>query len=92
MCAVIRWYRKWVSPMLGDHCRYRPTCSGYALEAVESRGAARGLGMAAMRLARCNVFFAGGDDPVPAPARGDGAPRGGSGGPPARAGGAAIHG
>jgi hypothetical protein len=58
-------YRRWISPSRGRRCRYEPTCSAYAIGAVERFGAARGLLMAACRLLRCNPFSHGGFDPVP---------------------------
>lgn len=63
--ALIRAYQVAVSPMLGPHCRYTPTCSEYAREAIERYGAARGAWLAAKRLARCHPFHPGGHDPVP---------------------------
>jgi putative membrane protein insertion efficiency factor len=58
-------YRRWVSPALPPRCRFYPTCSAYALEALQVHGALRGLGLSAWRLARCHPFHPGGYDPVP---------------------------
>ena len=61
----IRAYQRWISPSRPRRCRYEPTCSAYAVEAVERHGAVRGLILAAWRLGRCNPFSHGGFDPVP---------------------------
>lgn len=63
---IVLWraYQAAVSPWLPPACRYSPTCSQYALEAVARHGAVRGVWMAARRLARCHPFHAGGYDPV----------------------------
>jgi uncharacterized protein len=58
-------YRRFVSPMLGERCRFAPSCSEYALGALAEHGAARGLWLAVARLARCHPFNPGGYDPVP---------------------------
>ena len=74
--APVRFYRKILSPLKRTpSCRYLPTCSEYAIEAVEKRGVVRGVFMAAWRLLRCNPLFRGGYDPVePAPPSREGAP------------------
>ena len=61
----IRGYQKYISPLSGPHCRYVPTCSAYALEAVEKYGTIKGGFLAAKRILRCHPFAAGGYDPVP---------------------------
>lgn len=58
-------YRRWISPSLRRRCKYEPSCSAYATEAVRRFGAARGLLLTAWRLLRCNPFSHGGFDPVP---------------------------
>ena len=63
--ALIRAYQRFVSPSLGRNCRFSPTCSAYALEAVGRYGTIRGSGMALKRLARCQPLVEGGYDPVP---------------------------
>lgn len=63
--AIIRFYRKAISPYMQPHCIYVPTCSGYALEAVERFGAFRGGLLVVWRILRCNPFSRGGYDPVP---------------------------
>jgi putative membrane protein insertion efficiency factor len=65
LTALVRGYRFLLSPWLGRHCRFEPTCSAYALEALEAHGALRGSWLTAKRLARCHPFCAGGHDPVP---------------------------
>ena len=61
----IRGYRRWISPGLPARCRFYPSCSAYALEAVAVHGAGRGLALALWRLLRCHPFHPGGHDPVP---------------------------
>ncbi|MBC8079742.1 MAG: membrane protein insertion efficiency factor YidD [Gorillibacterium sp.] len=61
----INFYRKVISPLKKPSCRYYPTCSQYALDAIDEYGAARGMWMAAKRIARCHPFHPGGFDPVP---------------------------
>jgi putative membrane protein insertion efficiency factor len=65
LIAFIRVYQYAISPMLGPRCRYYPSCSQYAVEALREHGAFRGLGLASWRLLRCNPFSNGGYDPVP---------------------------
>ena len=61
----IRGYQKYISPLSGPHCRYVPTCSAYAIEAVEKYGTIKGGFLAVKRILRCHPFAAGGYDPVP---------------------------
>jgi putative membrane protein insertion efficiency factor len=61
----IKAYRYLLSPWLGAHCRFHPTCSCYAITAIERYGALRGSGMAVRRLLRCHPWHPGGIDPVP---------------------------
>jgi putative membrane protein insertion efficiency factor len=61
----IRIYQITLSPFLGGHCRYEPTCSHYAIEAIKEHGPWRGGWMALKRLLRCHPFVKGGYDPVP---------------------------
>jgi putative membrane protein insertion efficiency factor len=63
--ALIRFYQWFMSPLLGPNCRFHPTCSAYALEAVERHGALDGSWMAAKRICRCHPWNDGGYDPVP---------------------------
>jgi putative membrane protein insertion efficiency factor len=63
--GVVRAYQVVLSPMTGGACRFTPTCSAYAIEAIERHGAARGLWLAIKRLARCHPWGGFGDDPVP---------------------------
>jgi uncharacterized protein len=65
LLAMIRTYQLIVSPMLGQRCRFYPSCSQYALQAIRARGPIVGLGLAGWRLLRCNPWNAGGFDPVP---------------------------
>ena len=63
--AAIRFYQRKISPLSPPRCRYIPTCSQYALEAVEKYGTIKGGWLAARRIARCHPFHKGGYDPVP---------------------------
>jgi len=65
LAALIRAYQRFLSPTLPPSCRFHPSCSQYALEAVTRYGALKGSWLAARRLARCHPFHPGGFDPVP---------------------------
>ena len=67
LMGLIRFYRRAISPYLPNSCRFTPTCSQYALDALEQYGALRGGWMSAKRILRCNPFHKGGYDPVPEP-------------------------
>jgi putative membrane protein insertion efficiency factor len=62
---LLRGYQLLVSPMLGPNCRFYPSCSNYAIEALELHGAARGGWLAVRRVCRCHPWTDGGNDPVP---------------------------
>lgn len=65
LLAMIRFYQRFISPGLGVACRYEPTCSRYAYEAIERHGATRGVWLAAKRLGSCRPGGGEGYDPVP---------------------------
>ena len=65
LLALVKAYRYVLSPFLGNNCRFVPSCSRYALEAIESHGALRGSWLALRRIGRCHPWHAGGFDPVP---------------------------
>jgi len=65
LLLFIVFYRKNISPAFPPRCKYFPTCSEYARQAVERHGAAKGMGLALWRVLRCNPFSEGGFDPVP---------------------------
>ena len=67
LLAGVRGYQYLVSPMLGNNCRFYPSCSDYAREALERHGSLRGSWLAVRRLCRCQPFHPGGYDPVPDP-------------------------
>jgi uncharacterized protein len=65
LIGLITFYRWFVSPLLGQNCRFYPTCSSYALEAIRLHGALRGSWLAVRRIGRCHPWNPGGVDPVP---------------------------
>lgn len=65
LALPVRFYRLVLSPLLGHSCRFQPSCSAYALEALESHGALRGFWLALRRILRCHPFGGAGIDPVP---------------------------
>ncbi len=65
LVGLLKAYRLVVSPLYGQVCRYHPSCSAYALDAVTQYGAGRGVWLAVRRLARCHPWSSGGYDPVP---------------------------
>mgnify|MGYP000482835549 CR=1 FL=1 len=65
LLALLSIYQYLLSPWVGQHCRFHPTCSEYAREAIQTHGALKGTWLAARRLSRCHPWHAGGLDPVP---------------------------
>lgn len=65
LIGVVRGYQIWIGPLLPPSCRYYPSCSAYAVEALEKYGAVRGSWLAARRILRCHPLHKGGFDPVP---------------------------
>lgn len=63
--AIIRLYQRYISPILPDSCIYVPTCSQYAVQAIEKYGVLKGCSLGFRRILRCHPFHAGGYDPVP---------------------------
>lgn len=68
---LVKFYRLAISPWLGGNCRFQPTCSEYAIEALHVHGVLRGSWLAARRIGRCHPWGTSGYDPVPDPARED---------------------
>jgi hypothetical protein len=64
LCALVRGYQLYVSPLLPRSCRFYPSCSEYMIQSIRCYGVARGLGRGLWRIMRCNPFCAGGYDPV----------------------------
>ena len=65
LIALVRVYQVVISPLIGPRCRFYPSCSNYAIEAMRVHGALRGSGLVAWRVLRCNPLSNGGLDPVP---------------------------
>lgn len=65
LIGVIRFYKKCISPLFPPVCRFQPTCSQYAIEAIQTHGAAKGCWLALRRLLKCHPWHPGGYDPVP---------------------------
>ena len=65
LIGLIRAYRIVLSPVLGNCCRFYPSCSSFAIEAIETQGCFRGIAIGMWRVVRCNPFHPGGADPVP---------------------------
>ncbi|MBL7998363.1 MAG: membrane protein insertion efficiency factor YidD [Candidatus Kapabacteria bacterium] len=65
LVAMLTAYKRWISPMLGNNCRFHPTCSVYAAEAIGRYGAMRGGWLALKRIGKCHPFHPGGIDEVP---------------------------
>lgn len=63
--AILRFYQRWISPLFPPACRFHPSCSQYAYEAIDKYGIVKGGGLAAWRLLRCNPYNKGGFDYVP---------------------------
>ena len=65
LIVLIRFYQHTISPILGAHCRYNPTCSEYFIQALKKRGLCKGVLLGVWRILRCNPFGGSGYDPVP---------------------------
>ncbi|NQZ81429.1 MAG: membrane protein insertion efficiency factor YidD [Colwellia sp.] len=63
--SIVRSYQRWLSPLLGNNCRFTPTCSSYAIEAINNFGVLKGAWLASKRILKCHPLNAGGLDPVP---------------------------
>lgn len=66
LVLLVRGYQLFISPLLGPRCRFYPTCSQYAIQALQAHGPFKGTWLAARRLVRCHPWHPGGHDPVPA--------------------------
>ncbi|MDO6446692.1 membrane protein insertion efficiency factor YidD [Colwellia sp. 1_MG-2023] len=63
--SIVKAYQRWLSPLLGNNCRFNPTCSFYAIEAINRFGVLKGSWLASKRILKCHPLNAGGEDPVP---------------------------
>jgi putative membrane protein insertion efficiency factor len=75
LIAPIRAYKRVISPLFPPSCRFTPTCSSYAIEAIEAHGPVRGVWLGTKRICRCHPWGGSGYDPVPAPGASPHAPR-----------------
>ncbi|WP_459843756.1 membrane protein insertion efficiency factor YidD [Fusibacter bizertensis] len=64
LILMIKFYRKFISPLLGSNCRFHPTCSQYSLEAIDKYGAFKGVRLSFKRIIKCHPFHPGGYDPL----------------------------
>lgn len=64
MITLIRGYQRFISPLLGNNCRFRPTCSDYSIQAIQKYGVIKGTFLAIIRILKCNPFHPGGYDPL----------------------------
>lgn len=69
--AIIRIYQRFLSPLMGPHCRFQPTCSHYAIEAINNYGILKGGLLSLKRILKCHPLNPGGDDPIPTPHKKD---------------------
>lgn len=67
LLLLIKFYKTFISPVLGNNCRFHPTCSTYSVEALKTHGPIKGLWLSMKRVAKCHPFHPGGYDPVPLP-------------------------
>lgn len=65
LITIIKAYQHFISPLLGPHCRFNPTCSSYAIEAINCHGILKGSWLSVKRILKCQPLSTGGDDPVP---------------------------
>ena len=63
--SLVKFYQRLISPLLGNNCRFTPTCSNYAIEAINRFGVVKGCWLASKRILKCHPLNAGGEDPVP---------------------------
>jgi len=65
LMLLIKGYQKFISPFLGSNCRFNPTCSSYAINAIELHGSVKGSWLSLKRIIKCHPLHSGGEDPVP---------------------------
>jgi putative membrane protein insertion efficiency factor len=71
LLLIIKFYQYFISPWIGKNCRFHPTCSSYAKEAISTHGSFKGLFLSIKRILKCNPLFLGGFDPVPSTEKND---------------------